>query len=118
MLFDIIKRIFGARDNDYKTSQENVIYSNEPFSMVVDDVFNILGKGDVVTGKIERGAIRIGDKVKIAGGRSGKIFEVKDIEKLFKNNIKQAQAGEAVGIVLYGVNESDIQRGDTLERVY
>ncbi len=80
MILNILKKIFGAKDNVVEIINENGYASNESFIMPVDDAVSIPGVGTVITGKIESGKVAIGDKIKI--NKSGMV----KISKVAKNN--------------------------------
>ena len=83
------------------------------FRMTVQDVFSIAKRGTVVTGKIEAGTLRVGDEVAINGKNGEKRTVVAGIEA-FRKILSEANAGDAVGILLKDVTKQDIQRGDIL----
>jgi elongation factor Tu len=84
------------------------------FRMTVHDVFNIRGRGTVVTGQVEAGTLKVGDEINIGRqGAASMSVVVAGIEML-RNQITQAQAGDNVGVLLRGVEKQDVQRGDTL----
>ncbi len=80
------------------------------FRMTVEDVFSIAGRGTVVTGQIEAGAIRTGDEVIIRGGKLDKKVTVAGVEA-FKKVLQEAKAGDNVGILLRGVAKAEVGRG-------
>src|SRR5512137_827901 len=81
------------------------------FHMVVEDVFNIAGRGTVVTGSITAGTVRKGDEVLIRRSTSDKRRIVAGIES-FRKTIDQASAGDKVGILLKDVRKDEVHRGD------
>ena len=88
--------------------------STSLFAMKIEDVFSISGVGVVVTGKVEAGSVSTGDKIVVrsAAGNERRC-RVVDIEK-FRRKLDQAKTGDNVGIVLSGVEKSQIARGDVL----
>ena len=87
---------------------------NDPiFRMTVEDVFAIRGRGIVVTGRIESGIIKVGDEIFIQRAGISQKSIVTGIES-FRKQLKQAEAGNNVGILLADVNKEDVQRGDVL----
>ncbi len=85
------------------------------FRMTVSDVFSIRGRGTVVTGKIESGTLRVGDKIRISGqGGSSMTAVVTGLETMRRTQTEVA-AGENVGVLLREVAKSDIRPGDRLE---
>ena len=97
-------------DNNY-TSEQTVI--DGAFSMHVEDVFSITGRGTVVTGKVESGTIKVGDEVEISNGTNILKTKVSGIEMLSRST-QIAQTGDNIGLLLSSVNKTQIQRGDTI----
>lgn len=87
----------------------------EPFLMAVEDVFTISGRGTVATGKVERGSIKVGDTVEIVGMAPTKTAAVSGIE-MFRKTLTEAKAGENVGIMLRGIEKTDVQRGQVIAK--
>ena len=83
------------------------------FRMTVEDVFSIAKRGTVVTGKIERGTLNVGDEATIQGQNGERKTVVTGIE-MFRKVVSQANAGDNVGILLKDISKQDIQRGDVL----
>jgi elongation factor Tu len=81
--------------------------------MPVEDVFTITGRGTVVTGKVERGQIRVNDEVEIVGIRDKTKTTVTGIE-MFRKLLDYAEAGENVGVLLRGTKREDVERGQVL----
>ncbi len=88
---------------------------DKPFLMAVEDVFSIKGRGTVVTGRIERGIIKVGDEVEILGVRDPKKTTVTGVE-MFRKLLDQGQAGDNVGCLLRGVDKDDVERGQVLAK--
>ena len=86
---------------------------DKPFLMPVEDVFSIKGRGTVPTGKIDRGVIKSGDEVEIVGLRETKKTVATSLE-MFHKIMDKAEAGDAVGILLRGVDRDEIERGQVL----
>jgi len=86
-----------------------------PFLMPVEDVFTISGRGTVVTGRIERGKVDLNDEIEIVGIRETKKTIVTGIE-MFKKSMKEAQAGDNVGILVRGIERTDVERGQVLAK--
>ncbi len=80
------------------------------FHMKVDDVFNIAGRGTVVTGTIDKGTLHTGDEIVIRGGNQDLTTSVTSIEA-FRKVIPDAAQGEAVGVLLKGVRRGEVERG-------
>jgi len=88
--------------------------TEKPFLMPVEDVFSIEGRGTVVTGRIERGKITVGQEVDILGmGRKPQKTAVTGVE-MFNKTLKEGEAGDNVGILLRGLKREDVQRGQVL----
>jgi elongation factor Tu len=83
---------------------------DKPFLMPVEDVFSITGRGTVGTGRVERGKVKIGDKVERVGVRETKETVVTGVE-MFRKTLDYAEAGDNVGLLLRGVNKEDLERG-------
>jgi elongation factor Tu len=86
---------------------------DKPFLMPVEDVFSIAGRGTVVTGRIERGKITVGEEIEIAGIRDTQKTIVTGVE-MFKKQLKEGMAGDNVGLLLRGTKREDIERGQVL----
>jgi len=87
----------------------------KPFLMPVEDVFSITGRGTVATGRIERGKIKVGEEVALVGFGSEKKTVVTGVE-MFRKLLDDGQAGDNVGLLLRGVEKSDIERGMVLAK--
>ena len=100
--------------DDYIPTPERAV--DQPFLMPVEDVFSIKGRGTVVTGRIERGVVKIGDEVEIVvlAEASRKVI-VTGVE-MFQKTLDQGQAGDNVGCLLRGVERTDIERGQVLAK--
>ncbi|MFA6177676.1 MAG: elongation factor Tu [Candidatus Paceibacterota bacterium] len=86
---------------------------SKPFLMPVEDIFSIEGRGTVVTGKIERGIIKVGEEVEIVGIKPTQKSVVTGIE-MFNKNLQEGMAGDNAGILLRGLKKEDITRGQVL----
>jgi elongation factor Tu len=84
-----------------------------PFLMPVEDVFSISGRGTVVTGRIERGVIKVGEEVEIVGIRPNQKTVCTGVE-MFRKLLDQGQAGDNVGVLLRGTKREDVERGQVL----
>ncbi len=87
--------------------------TDKPFLMPVEDVFTITGRGTVATGRIERGTVKIGDTVEIVGMNSKLSTVITGVE-MFKKTMDQAEAGDNVGLLLRGIQRTEIERGQVL----
>ena len=85
----------------------------KPFLMPIEDIFSIEGRGTVVTGKIERGVINVGEDVEIVGIKDTAKTTVTGIE-MFNKNLKQGMAGDNAGILIRGIKKEDVTRGQVL----
>jgi elongation factor Tu len=83
---------------------------DQPFLMPVEDVFSISGRGTVVTGRIERGIIKVGEEIQIVGIRDTQSTIVTGVE-MFRKLLDQGQAGDNVGLLLRGTKREDVERG-------
>ena len=88
---------------------------DKPFLMPIEDVFSIEGRGTVVTGKIERGIIKVGEEIEIVGLHDTVKSTVTGVE-MFNKQLQQGQAGDNAGILLRGVKKDDITRGQVLAK--
>lgn len=88
---------------------------DKAFLMPVEDVFSIEGRGTVVTGRIERGIVKIGDEVEIVGIKDTQKTTVTGVE-MFNKNLQQGQAGDNAGILLRGTKKDDVERGMVLAK--
>ena len=86
---------------------------DKPFLMAVEDVFSIKGRGTVVTGRIERGIIKVGDEVEILGVDDPQKTTVTGVE-MFRKLLDQGQAGDNVGCLLRGIDKEQVERGQVL----
>ena len=85
------------------------------FLMPIEDVFSISGRGTVVTGRIERGIVKVGDEVEIVGIRDTSKTTVTGVE-MFRKLLDQGQAGDNVGVLLRGTKRDDVERGQVLAK--
>ena len=88
---------------------------DKPFLMAVEDVFGIKGRGTVVTGRIDRGTIRVGEEVDIIGFGEAKRRTVTGVE-MFHKSMDVGEAGDAVGLLIRGVEREDVERGQVLAK--
>jgi len=88
---------------------------DKPFLMPVEDVFGIKGRGTVVTGRIERGVVKVGEEIEIIGITDTRKTTVTGVE-MFKKLLDEGQAGDNVGCLLRGVERDDVQRGQVLAK--
>jgi elongation factor Tu len=84
---------------------------DKPFMMPVEDVFSIKGRGTVVTGRVERGLIKVGEPVEIVGLQERSLNSVVTGVEMFHKMLDQGQAGDNLGLLLRGINRDDVERG-------
>jgi elongation factor Tu len=89
--------------------------SDKPFLMPIEDVFSIKGRGTVPTGRVERGRIKAGDEVEIVGLKETKKTVAISLE-MFHKTMQEAEAGDAVGVLLRGLDREEIERGQVLAK--
>jgi len=89
--------------------------TDKPFLMSIEDVFTITGRGTVVTGRVERGQLRLNDEVEIVGLRDTKKTVVTGIE-MFRKTLDYAEAGDNAGVLLRGISREDVERGQVLSK--
>ena len=86
-----------------------------PFLMPVEDVFSISGRGTVVTGRVERGIVKVGDEIEIVGIRPTQKTVCTGVE-MFRKLLDQGQAGDNVGVLLRGTKREEVERGQVLAK--
>jgi elongation factor Tu len=89
--------------------------TEKPFLMPIEDVFSIKGRGTVVTGRISRGKIKINEPIEIVGIRPTKASVVTGVE-MFKKSLDEGIAGDNVGVLLRGIEKTDVERGQVLAK--
>jgi len=107
-----IHKLVEALDTWIPTPERDV---DKSFLMPVEDVFSISGRGTVVTGRIERGVIKVGDEVEIVGIRNTTKTTVTGVE-MFRKLLDQGQAGDNAGLLLRGTKRDDVERGQVLAK--
>ena len=111
--YQCIKELMDAVDTYIPTPARPV---DKPFLMPIEDVMTITGRGTVVTGRVERGQVKIQDEVEIVGIKPSTKTIVTGVE-MFKKTLDQAEAGDNIGALLRGVQRTDIERGQVLAKV-
>jgi elongation factor Tu len=106
--YQCINELMDAVDNYI---QEPVREYDKPFMMPVEDVFSIKGRGTVVTGRIERGVIKVGEPVEIVGLQEKSMNSVVTGVEMFHKLLDQGQAGDNVGLLLRGIDREQVERG-------
>ena len=105
-----VKKLIEALDS-YIPQPERAV--DQPFLMPVEDVFSISGRGTVVTGRIERGVIKVGEEIQIIGIRETQTSTCTGVE-MFRKLLDEGRAGENVGVLLRGTKRDDVERGQVL----
>jgi len=88
---------------------------DKPFLMPIEDIFSIQGRGTVVTGRIEKGVVKVGEEVEIVGFRDTRKTVVTGVE-MFKKLLDSGMAGDNVGLLLRGIDKDDVERGQVLAK--
>ncbi len=107
-----INELMDAVDEWIPTPERDV---DKPFLMSIEDVFTITGRGTVVTGRVERGQLKLNDEVEIVGLRDTKKTVVTGIE-MFRKTLDYAEAGDNAGVLLRGISRDDVERGQVLAK--
>ncbi len=109
------KQILALMDAVDSFIPDPVRETDKPFLMPVEDVFSIKGRGTVVTGRVERGHLKINENIEIVGIRPTKATVVTGIE-MFRKSLDEAQAGDNAGLLLRGIEKDDVERGQVLAK--
>ena len=107
-----IDELMAAVDEWIPTPERDV---DKPFLMSIEDVFTITGRGTVVTGRVERGQLRLNDEVEIVGLKDTQKTVVTGIE-MFRKTLDYAEAGDNAGVLLRGISREDVERGQVLAK--
>lgn len=107
---DAIMELMEAVDTYIPTPERAI---DQPFLMPVEDVFTITGRGTVVTGRVERGVVKIGEEIEIIGIRDTQKAVCTGVE-MFRKLLDQGQAGDNIGALLRGIKKEDVERGQIL----
>ena len=107
-----IMELMNAVDEYIPTPERD---TDKDFLMPIEDVFSISGRGTVVTGRIERGILKLGDDVDIVGFKPTRTTKVTGIE-MFRKEMDEAQAGDNVGVLLRGIAKDEVERGMVLAK--
>lgn len=110
---DKILELMAAVDEWVPTPERDI---DKPFLMPVEDVFSITGRGTVATGRVERGVLKVQDKIQIVGLNEEPTETTCTGVEMFKKLLDQAQAGDNIGALLRGVQRNEIQRGQVLAK--
>jgi elongation factor Tu len=111
--YQCIYELMRAVDNYIPTPARA---TDKPFLMFIEDVFGIKGRGTVVTGRVERGIIKVGEEVDIVGMRPEIRKSVVTGVEMFRKLLDQGQAGDNIGCLLRGVERDDVERGECLAK--
>lgn len=87
---------------------------DKPFLLPIEDVFSIEGRGTVVTGRVERGILKLGDEIELIGMGKKPIKTAATGIEMFNKSMKEAQAGDNIGVLLRGVKREDVERGQVI----
>ena len=107
-----INELMDAVDEWIPTPERDI---DKPFLMSIEDVFTITGRGTVVTGRVERGQLKLNDEVEIVGLRDTQKTVVTGIE-MFRKTLDYAEAGDNAGVLLRGISRDDVERGQVLAK--
>jgi elongation factor Tu len=107
-----ILALMDAVDDYIPTPQRPI---DRPFLMPIEDVFGIKGRGTVVTGRVDRGIVKVGDPIEIVGIKDTVSRVVTGVE-MFQKTLDQGQAGDNIGVLLRGVERADVERGQVLAK--
>lgn len=89
--------------------------TDKPFLLPIEDIFSISGRGTVVTGRVERGVVNVGDEVEVVGLKATQKTTVTGVE-MFRRLLDQGQAGDNVGVLLRGTKREEVERGQVLAK--
>ncbi|MFK4772150.1 elongation factor Tu, partial [Rhizobium sp. ZW T2_16] len=107
---DAVRELMAAVDAYIPTPERPI---DQPFLMPIEDVFSISGRGTVVTGRVERGIVKVGEEVEIVGIRATSKTTVTGVE-MFRKLLDQGQAGDNIGALVRGVDRNGVERGQIL----
>jgi elongation factor Tu len=107
-----IYELMAAVDKYFPTPKREI---DKPFLMPVEDVFTISGRGTVVTGRVERGVVRVGEEVEIIGLRETQKTVCTGVE-MFRKLLDQGQAGDNIGVLLRGIKREEVERGQVVAK--
>jgi elongation factor Tu len=110
--FRCIKELLDAIDSYIPTPERPI---DKPFLMPIEDVFSISGRGTVVTGRVERGVIKVGEEVEIVGIRETRKTVATGVE-MFRKLLDEGRAGDNIGVLLRGIGKDEVERGMVLAK--
>ena len=105
-----VERLIAAMDEYIPVPEREV---DKPFLMPIEDVFSISGRGTVVTGRVERGIVKVGEEVAIVGIKDTQKTVCTGVE-MFRKLLDEGRAGDNVGVLLRGTKREDVERGQVL----
>ncbi|MBU2103792.1 elongation factor Tu [Patescibacteria group bacterium] len=108
-----VKELVDTMDSYFPQPEREL---DKPFLMPIEDIFSIEGRGTVITGRIERGIIKVGEEIEIVGLKDTVKTTVTGIE-MFNKQLQEGQAGDNAGILLRGTKKEDVHRGQVLSKV-
>jgi elongation factor Tu len=109
---DSVLKLMEALDTYIPLPQREV---DKPFLMPIEDVFSISGRGTVVTGRVERGKVKVGEEIEIVGFKPTEKKVVTGVE-MFRKLLDEGVAGDNIGVLLRGVEKTDVERGQVLAK--
>ena len=112
-VYQPIKELLDAVDSYIPTPERPI---DQPFLMPIEDIFSITGRGTVATGRVERGEVKVSDEVEIVGLSTEKLKSVVTGVEMFRKILDQAEAGDNIGVLLRGIQRTDIERGQVLAK--
>jgi elongation factor Tu len=107
-----VYELMAAVDKYFPTPKREI---DKPFLMPVEDVFTISGRGTVVTGRVERGVVKVGEEVEIIGLRETQKTVCTGVE-MFRKLLDQGQAGDNIGVLLRGIKREEVERGQVVAK--
>lgn len=107
-----VQKLVDAMDAYFPEPQRDI---DKPFLLPIEDVFSISGRGTVVTGRVERGIIKVGDEVEIVGLKETQTTTCTGVE-MFRKLLDEGRAGDNVGVLLRGTKREDVERGQVLAK--
>lgn len=107
-----VEKLVAAMDDFIPEPKRDI---DQPFLMPIEDVFSISGRGTVVTGRIERGIVHVGDEIEIVGVRDTQVTTCTGVE-MFRKLLDEGRAGDNVGVLLRGLKRDDVERGQVLAK--
>jgi len=110
---DCIRELMAAVDSYIPDPERD---TDKPFLMPVEDVFSIQGRGTVATGRVERGIVKLGEEVELVGIKETRKVVITGIE-MFRKSLDEARSGDNAGLLLRGIQRTEIERGQVLAKV-